>query len=86
MEKMFQEVGKSVATDTLLPTPQMTSEELMQLQSIAEKYGQKLYPPDYFNQWFYMWIFFTLIGYYSKPLTLTYGLLIHSDRKPKLPR
>ncbi|MPZ08324.1 MAG: cupin domain-containing protein [Nitrososphaeraceae archaeon] len=49
MEKMFEEIGKSVEADTLLPIPQMTPEELKQLQSIAEKYGQKLYPPDYFD-------------------------------------
>jgi quercetin dioxygenase-like cupin family protein len=50
MDKMFQEIGKPVATDTLLPIPQMTHEELKRLQSIAEKYGQKLYPPDYFDK------------------------------------
>jgi quercetin dioxygenase-like cupin family protein len=49
MEKMFQEIGKPVAANTLLPIPQMTHEELKHLQSIAEKYGQKLYPPDYFD-------------------------------------
>lgn len=49
MEKMFEEIGKPVEADTLLPIPQMTPEELKQLQSIAEKYGQKLYPPDYFD-------------------------------------
>jgi quercetin dioxygenase-like cupin family protein len=49
MEKMFVEIGKPVEADTLLPIPQMTPEELKRLQSIAEKYGQKLYPPDYFD-------------------------------------
>ncbi len=49
MEKMFLEIGKPVAVDTLLPIPQMTPEELKRLQSIAEKYGQKSYPPDYFD-------------------------------------
>ena len=49
MEKMFQEIGKPVEADTLLPIPQMTPEELKRLQIIAEKYGQKLYPPDYFD-------------------------------------
>ncbi|MGB7664989.1 MAG: cupin domain-containing protein [Nitrososphaeraceae archaeon] len=49
MEKMFIEIGKPVAADTLLPIPQMTPEELKRLQSIAEKYGQKLYSPDYFD-------------------------------------
>jgi quercetin dioxygenase-like cupin family protein len=49
MEKMFEEIGKPVAVDTLLPPPRMTPEELKQLQSIAERYGQKLYPPDYLD-------------------------------------
>jgi quercetin dioxygenase-like cupin family protein len=49
MEKMFKEIGKPVSADTFLPPPQMTSEELKQFQSIAEKYGQKLYPPDYLD-------------------------------------
>jgi quercetin dioxygenase-like cupin family protein len=49
MEKMSVEIGKPVATDTLLPIPQMMQEELKRLQSIAEKYGQKLYPPHYFD-------------------------------------
>jgi quercetin dioxygenase-like cupin family protein len=50
MEKMFEEIGKPVAAGTFLPIPQMTPEELKRLHSVAEKYGQKLYPPDYFDQ------------------------------------
>jgi quercetin dioxygenase-like cupin family protein len=46
MEKMFEEMGKPVAVDTFLPPPQMTPEEQKRLQSIAEKYGVKVYPPD----------------------------------------
>ena len=49
MEKMFQEIGKPVVADTFLPPPHLTPEEQKQLQSIAEKYGQKLYPPDYLD-------------------------------------
>jgi glyoxylate utilization-related uncharacterized protein len=49
MEKMFEDVGKPVAAGTFLPPPQMTPKELKQVQSIAEKYGQKLYPPDYLD-------------------------------------
>jgi quercetin dioxygenase-like cupin family protein len=49
MEKMFKEIGKPVAADTFLPPPQLTPEELKQFQSIAERYGQKLYPPDYLD-------------------------------------
>ena len=49
MDNMFLEIGKPVSANTLLPIPQMTPEELKRLQSIAEKYRQKLYPPDYFD-------------------------------------
>lgn len=49
MEKMFQETGKPVVANTFLPPPHLTPEEQKQLQSIAEKYGQKLYPPDYLD-------------------------------------
>jgi quercetin dioxygenase-like cupin family protein len=50
MEKMFDEIGKPVAVGTFLSPPQMTPEEKKHFQSIAEKYGQKLYPPDYLDQ------------------------------------
>ncbi len=46
---MFLEVGKPVNADTLLPTPQLTYEDLKRLQSVAEKYGLKLYSLDYFD-------------------------------------
>jgi hypothetical protein len=49
MEKMFVEIGKPVPADTFLPQPQMTPEEQKQFQSIAEKYGQKVYPQDYLD-------------------------------------
>lgn len=49
MEKMFKEIGKPVTDDTFLPPPQMTPEEQKQVKSIAEKYGQKLYSPDYLD-------------------------------------
>jgi len=50
MEKMFEEVGKPVAPNTFLPPTQMTPEEQKRIQNIAQKYGQKLYPPDYLDQ------------------------------------
>jgi hypothetical protein len=46
---MFEEVGKPVPADTFLPPSQMTPEELKRIESIAEKYGAKLYPPDYLD-------------------------------------
>jgi hypothetical protein len=49
MEKMFEEIGKPVSAHTFLARPEMTSEELKQFQNIAEKYGAKLYSPDYLD-------------------------------------
>lgn len=49
MEKMFEEIGKPVAPGTFLPRPKMTLEEQKQVQSIAERHGQTLYPPDYLD-------------------------------------
>jgi hypothetical protein len=49
MEKMFEEVGKPVAAGTFLPPPQMTLEEQKRIQSIAEKFGQIVYPPAYLD-------------------------------------
>ena len=48
MEKMFKRRGTPVA-NTFLPPPHMTLEEQKQVQIIAEKYGQKLYPPEYLD-------------------------------------
>ena len=47
MEKMFVEIGRPVEAGTFLPPPEMTPELAGKFKSIAEKYGQKLYPPDY---------------------------------------
>jgi len=47
MEGMFQEIGRPVAPGAFLPPPEMNPEEQKRLQGIAEKYGQKLFPPDY---------------------------------------
>jgi len=50
MDQMFTEIGKPVAPGTFLPPTPPTEEEQKQLQTIAEKYGQKLYPPNYFDK------------------------------------
>ena len=47
MEKMFEEIGQPVAAGEFLPKPEMTPEMKEKMESIAVKYGQKLYPPDY---------------------------------------
>jgi len=49
MEDMFRELGKPVPAGTFAPPPVMSPAELKRLTAIAEKYGQVLYPPDYFG-------------------------------------
>ncbi len=47
LEKFFEEIGALVTLGAFLPPPPMGPEEQQRLTQIAEKYGQKLYPPDY---------------------------------------
>jgi quercetin dioxygenase-like cupin family protein len=49
LEEMFLEIGKPVAIGAFLPPPEMDLETLKKMTGIAEKYGQKLYPPDYLD-------------------------------------
>lgn len=49
MEGLFQEIGRAVAPGAFLPPPEMNPEEEKRMQGIAEKHGQKLFPPDYFG-------------------------------------
>lgn len=48
-EEFFKEIGKPVEPGKFLPAPEMTPEAEKKLKVIAEKYGQKLYPPDYLD-------------------------------------
>ena len=50
LEKFFQEIGKPVPPGEFLPPPVMGPEEQKKMQAIAEKYGQKLFPPDYLDK------------------------------------
>lgn len=51
LEKLFQEIGKPVQPGIFLaPPPPMTPEEQQRLQTMAAKYGQKLFPPDYLDK------------------------------------
>ncbi|MCW3055548.1 MAG: qdoI, partial [Chthonomonadales bacterium] len=50
LEQFFLEIGKPVAAGVFLPPPAMGPEEQQRLQQIAEKYGQKLFPPDYLDK------------------------------------
>lgn len=47
LEEMFMEIGEPVEQGAFLPPPEMTPERIQKLQALAEKYGQKVYPPDY---------------------------------------
>jgi quercetin dioxygenase-like cupin family protein len=48
LEEMFMEIGKPVSPGEFLPPP-MDPETLEKMLAIAEKHGQKVYPPDYLD-------------------------------------
>ncbi len=48
LEQMFLEAGVPVAAGKFLPPPDPSA--LGKIKTIAEKYGQELYPPDYFEK------------------------------------
>jgi quercetin dioxygenase-like cupin family protein len=47
LEAFFMEIGQPVAIGTFLAPPPMDEETIHKLLPIVEKYGQKLFPPDY---------------------------------------
>lgn len=49
LEEMFLEIGKPVAFGDFLPPPAMDPESIGKLIAIAERYGQKVFPPDYLD-------------------------------------
>jgi quercetin dioxygenase-like cupin family protein len=50
LDAFFLEVGRPVAPGASLPPHQMGPDELKRAKAIAERYGQKLHPPDYFDK------------------------------------
>ncbi|GAA4314719.1 hypothetical protein GCM10023149_10940 [Mucilaginibacter gynuensis] len=50
LENFFLEIGQPITYGEILPPPPMDAEAMKKLQAIAEKYGQKLYPPDYLDK------------------------------------
>ena len=50
LENFFGEIGMPVTFGEFLPAPTMGPELATKLQSIAEKYGQVVYPPDYLDK------------------------------------
>lgn len=49
LENMFLEIGTPIALGDFLPPPPMDPESIKKLIAIAEKYGQKVFPPDYLD-------------------------------------
>lgn len=49
LETFFKEVGKPVASGAFLPCGVMDPESTKKLQEIAERHGQKVYPPNYLD-------------------------------------
>ncbi|MDQ2718766.1 MAG: cupin domain-containing protein [Bacteroidota bacterium] len=50
LEDFFAEVGKPVPFGTFVPPPPIDAEGTKKLIAIAEKHGQKLFPPDYLDK------------------------------------
>jgi len=50
MEKMFLELGEPVEAGEIRPMTPPTPEALVRIKAVAEKYGQELFPPDYFDK------------------------------------
>ncbi|GAB4044089.1 cupin domain-containing protein [Spirosoma jeollabukense] len=49
LEKFFEEVGQPVAYGEFKPNPAMDKEYVKKLQETAARYGQQIFPPDYFD-------------------------------------
>lgn len=50
LEEFFKEIGQPVAFGSFLPPPVMNAEAAARLKTIAEKYNQEVFPPDYFEK------------------------------------
>ncbi|GAB3694754.1 hypothetical protein GCM10027592_16040 [Spirosoma flavus] len=47
LETLFEEIGQPVAPGHFLPPPVLDAATIQKLQTIAEKHGQQVFPPDY---------------------------------------
>lgn len=47
LEEFFEEVGEQVPAGQFLPPPVMDAASIKNLQDVAAKYGQSVYPPDF---------------------------------------
>ncbi|WP_461451686.1 cupin domain-containing protein [Mucilaginibacter sp.] len=50
LEAFFEEIGKPIEFGKFETQPDLTEDDAKKLQQIAEKYGQQLYPPNYFDK------------------------------------
>jgi quercetin dioxygenase-like cupin family protein len=50
LDDFFEEIGKPGTFGTFIPPPPMDAEAMKKLTAIAEKHGQKLFPPDYLDK------------------------------------
>lgn len=50
LDGFFTEIGEPVESGTFLAPPTMTPAKQQQVEEIAKRYGQELFPPDYFNR------------------------------------
>jgi quercetin dioxygenase-like cupin family protein len=49
LEEFFEEVGTPVGPGVFLPPPALDAAEIARLTALAEKHGQKVYPPHYLD-------------------------------------
>lgn len=49
LEAFFEEIGQPVKFNESLPPAHMDEAKVQELQAIAEKYGQKVFPPNYLD-------------------------------------
>jgi quercetin dioxygenase-like cupin family protein len=50
LEEFFEEIGEPVSDGQVLSAPPMDRGAMEKLQAIAEKHGQKIFPPDYLDK------------------------------------
>ncbi|MEO7045389.1 MAG: cupin domain-containing protein [Ferruginibacter sp.] len=50
LEEFFKEIGQPVEYGKFLPAPEMNPAAASKLKTIAEKYNQEVFPPDYFEK------------------------------------
>ena len=50
LEELFKEIGQPVEYGKFLPSPEMNPAAAARLKTIAEKYNQEVFPPDYLDK------------------------------------